>query len=586
MRSLILTGSSFALTTAVVVNAFIQKKQFFPAVVYLTTKSSPCIAILYLQAFVLVLLFGKLMRKVFFGQLRPAETEHLIERSWYAVTDTCLAFTMFRDDFSPIFVASFTLLLFLKCFHWLLEDRVDYMERSPVITFIFKLRVLSLLAILLACDLIFVNMSYKSTMEKGASVQLVFGFEYAVLATVVFTVFLKYILHSIDLMSDNPWENKAVYMLHIELVTGFVRVVLYICFTIIMVKVHTFPLFSVRPMYLTMRQFKKALSDIVLSRRAIRNMNTLYPDATAEDLATTDSTCIICREEMHAANPEDQPPGSPPPVANKKLPCSHIFHASCLRSWFQRQQTCPTCRLDVLQTQQRAPTPPAPPNPPQVPPAGPGFVPPFLRPMFPPPQAMWGGAPPPPIPPQPTGAAPQAPPTQPSTSNQAPGAPLYMPPNPMFMPPMMPPPPPPPFNLTGMSDDQVRIMEGQERRAVEARIECLRNIKLLLDAAMMQMSQYTTVMQAQGDSFVIPPMPDLAEDTPPVNQETTEAEPTHEDTDAPSNGESVEEVVPAENNDDEVDFDSNPADATELRRRRLAKLESKTNENNEEDNNE
>ena len=52
--------------------------------------------------------------------------QHLIERSWYALTETCLAFTVFRDDFSPKFVAMFTFLLFLKCFHWLAEDRVDY----------------------------------------------------------------------------------------------------------------------------------------------------------------------------------------------------------------------------------------------------------------------------------------------------------------------------------------------------------------------------------------------------------------------------------------------------------------------------
>lgn len=50
--------------------------------------------------------------------------------------------------------------------------------------------------------------------------------------------------------------------------------------------------------YLHDRSFKKALSDVVLSRRAIRNLNTLYPDATAEDLANTDNVCIICREEM------------------------------------------------------------------------------------------------------------------------------------------------------------------------------------------------------------------------------------------------------------------------------------------------
>ena len=54
--------------------------------------------------------------------------QHLIERSWYAVTETCLAFTVFRDDFSPRFVALFTLLLFLKCFHWLAEERVDFVS--------------------------------------------------------------------------------------------------------------------------------------------------------------------------------------------------------------------------------------------------------------------------------------------------------------------------------------------------------------------------------------------------------------------------------------------------------------------------
>lgn len=51
-----------------------------------------------------------------------------MERSWYAITETCLAFTVFKDDFNPKFVALFTLLLFLKSFHWLAEDRVDYVS--------------------------------------------------------------------------------------------------------------------------------------------------------------------------------------------------------------------------------------------------------------------------------------------------------------------------------------------------------------------------------------------------------------------------------------------------------------------------
>lgn len=67
--------------------------------------------------------------QIFFGTLRAAEFEHLMERFWYALTETCLAFTVFRDDFNPKFVALFTVLLFLKCFHWLAEERVDYVSR-------------------------------------------------------------------------------------------------------------------------------------------------------------------------------------------------------------------------------------------------------------------------------------------------------------------------------------------------------------------------------------------------------------------------------------------------------------------------
>ena len=58
-----------------------------------------------------------------------------------------------------------------------------------------------------------------------------------------------------------------------------------------------------------------------------------YPDATTEELQTANTVCIICREDMVQRC--------------KKLPCGHIFHTTCLRSWFQRQQVCPTCRYCI-----------------------------------------------------------------------------------------------------------------------------------------------------------------------------------------------------------------------------------------------
>ena len=44
MRSLVLTGLSFMLTASVIGNAYYQKKQFYPSVVYIT-KSNPSMAV-------------------------------------------------------------------------------------------------------------------------------------------------------------------------------------------------------------------------------------------------------------------------------------------------------------------------------------------------------------------------------------------------------------------------------------------------------------------------------------------------------------------------------------------------------------
>jgi len=71
-----------------------------------------------------------------------------------------------------------------------------------------------------ALDLNFVGHAYQSTITKGASVQLVFGFEYAILLTIVINITIRYALHTIDLNSENPWDNKAVFLLYTELVMG------------------------------------------------------------------------------------------------------------------------------------------------------------------------------------------------------------------------------------------------------------------------------------------------------------------------------------------------------------------------------
>ncbi|KAJ8984191.1 hypothetical protein NQ317_011100 [Molorchus minor] len=510
MRSLSISLLSLTLTSIVIANAYYQKKQFYPSVVYIT-KSNPSMAVIYIQAFICVWISGKIMRKIFFGQLRTTEFEHLMERSWYAITETCLAFTVFRDDFNPKFVALFTLLLFLKSFHWLAEDRVDYMERSPVISWLFHIRVLSLLLLLGSMDLHFIQHAYQSTITKGASVQLVFGFEYAILLTVVINIAIKYALHSVDLNSETPWDNKAVFLLYTELVMGLIKVIFYVAFVAIMVRIYTLPLFAFRPMYYTIRNFKKAFIDVILSRRAIHNMNTLYPDATPEELLAADNVCIICREEMT--------------TGSKKLPCNHIFHTACLRSWFQRQQTCPTCRLNILRTPTTNNNNARPAQAPRVQPQNP-FMNPFVfggNPFQVFNQPNLGN-----MQPQQPAQAPQGDQNnqQAPAASAAPGAATTQPqvnippfPFPLNFPflPFMPPPPIPPQDLATLTPEELQRMEGNERENVEARIQCLRNIQVLLDAAVVMMQQYNTTVAASTQ----PPQPNIQPSTSQTNKSTT-----------------------------------------------------------------
>ena len=71
------------------------------------------------------------------------------------------------------------------------------------------------------------------------------------------------------------------------------------------------------------------------------------------------------------------------------------------------------------------------------------------------------------------------------------------PPN-LHPPPGLPPMPVPPAGFAGLTEEELRAMEGHERQHLEARLQSLHNIHTLLDAAMLQINQYLTVMAAIG----------------------------------------------------------------------------------------
>ncbi len=143
--------------------------------------------------------------------------------------------------------------------------------------------------------------------------------------------------------------------------TDFLKLTVYLSFFTILFMFYGLPIHIMRDVFLTLRSFFKRISDFLRFRNATRDMNERYPDATAEDIGRED-VCIICREDMRPWQPNDEVAlgrdGLRPArrqaravderLRPKKLPCGHVLHFGCLRSWLERQQICPTCRRPVL----------------------------------------------------------------------------------------------------------------------------------------------------------------------------------------------------------------------------------------------
>jgi len=346
--------------------------RFFPAMVYLAS-SKLSTAVIGNLGFALSLSMYKILTHIFLGTLRDSELERINDKISQAVVETLLAMTIFREDFTPSFVAMFVILSFTKVFHWLVQGRVDFVETTPNISLSQHFRLTAFAIFLIALDFTFLNFTLQKTIHDGVSVYLLFAFEYAVQATTIAAAMIKYAMSLVDLRLEGRWESKGVAVFYLKLTLDMCHLILYCTFFAVVFSAYGIPLHLVRDLYWTLRNFQHRVRDFLRFRRLTANMNAQFPDATVQDVERVGGVCIICREELAGASTvgtdserddggeqEGQAARSAPTTTttttspntstggtNKKLACGHVFHLHCLRSWLERQQNCPICRATV-----------------------------------------------------------------------------------------------------------------------------------------------------------------------------------------------------------------------------------------------
>ncbi|KAK1987357.1 hypothetical protein LZ30DRAFT_745815 [Colletotrichum cereale] len=397
MRLAWYAGVSTALAASVVVSAFHQRANFYSAMVYLA-QSNFCLLVLVNFIYLIygTLIYG--LQRLLYGPLRQVEVEQLSEKAWFAITETCLAMTIFREEIGAWFLVMFTALVTGKVWGWIGDGRVEVLEQQPPANpGLFHTRLSLSLLLSLVYDVWLLRYTVATVIQQARpNMMVMFLFEFAVLATCSARTGIRYMVsvmeqnivktqtrhrleerrrqvreereeiirqreHDGSSSGENQpdlpreedidemdievpgWEAKGQWILILDLIADCVKLAIYLVFFGILLTFYGLPIHIMRDLFMTARSVIKRGSALWRYRKAVEDMNK-YPDATQEELARED-TCIICREEMRPWDPSN---GAVERIRPKKLPCGHILHFGCLKSWLERQQVCPTCRSPVV----------------------------------------------------------------------------------------------------------------------------------------------------------------------------------------------------------------------------------------------
>ncbi|KAK7122047.1 hypothetical protein R3I93_022985 [Phoxinus phoxinus] len=289
----------------------------------------------------ILMLIAKVIQCIVFGPLRVSEKQHLKDKFWnfifYKFIFIFGVLNVQRVEEVVLWCLWFSMLIFLHLMVQLCKDRFEYLSFSPTTPLGSHVRVLSLLvSVLLCCGGLAVLCAVVGHLHGMHTVAFMAA-ECLLVTVRTGHVIIRYSIHLWDLNHEGTWENKSSYIYY----TDFIMELAILCLDLM----HHIHMLLFGNIWLSMASLVifmqlRYLFHEVQRRirrhknylRVIDNMESRFAVATPEELLANNDDCAICWDSMTSA---------------RKLPCGHLFHNSCLRSWLEQDTSCPTCRMSL-----------------------------------------------------------------------------------------------------------------------------------------------------------------------------------------------------------------------------------------------
>jgi E3 ubiquitin-protein ligase synoviolin len=151
----------------------------------------------------ILFIYGSLMyglQRLCYGALRPIEIEQLYEKSWFAITETCLAMTIFREEVGAWFLVMFVALLTGKVWGWIGDGRVEVLEQQPPANpRLFHIRLSVSLAMSVIYDIWLMNYTINTVIQQARpNMMVMFLFEFAILTSTSLATACRYCISLVE----------------------------------------------------------------------------------------------------------------------------------------------------------------------------------------------------------------------------------------------------------------------------------------------------------------------------------------------------------------------------------------------------
>ncbi|XP_044965796.1 E3 ubiquitin protein ligase RIN2-like isoform X1 [Hordeum vulgare subsp. vulgare] len=310
------------------------------------------------------------LKTLVFVRLTPTETRKVLEHiiNYVIYKGTFLTLVVPPNSQQIILWSTWLVLLCsLKMFQSLARERLECLHASPSATPSKYLRVYSALLLVLSTDLLWMKlcvgfcsscnsklfwlMLFEPLSIAFESLQsiMVHGFQ-------LFDIWQRHLMDSgVDYLdfqktykqaagSFSEWRGQLIrnFGFAIDLISLLMSLGHYsMIFWLRGMAFHLVDAVLLLNLRALVVSFLKRIKTYIKLRKALRSLDGALPDATYDEICTYDDECAICRGPMARA---------------KKLPCNHLFHLPCLRSWLDQglmeDYSCPTCRRPLFLSSQ------------------------------------------------------------------------------------------------------------------------------------------------------------------------------------------------------------------------------------------